>query len=142
MSREGTKIHALVDAIGRPILLRLTEGQTHDGRSATDMFASATVGTTLLADRAFDSDALRDTLNAYGAIANIRPMPNRMNIPKFDQTTYKLRNQVERFFRKLKHFWAVAIRYDKRDDSFLASVQLASLRIWLRTYESVTKTLT
>lgn len=129
-----TKIHALVDAI----LLKVTEGQAHDGRSAADMFTSVTAGTTLLADRAYDSDALRDNLNARGAIANIRPMPNRVNIPQFNPTTYRQRNQVERFFSKLRHFRAVATRYDKRDDNFLASVQLASLRIWLRTYESVT----
>lgn len=139
-SRGGltTKIHALVDAIGRPILLKLTEGQAHDGRSAADMFASVTAQTTLLADRAYDSDALREALAARGACANIRPMPNRVNIPAFNPATYKLRNQVERFFNKLKHFRAVATRYDKRDDNFLASVQLASLRIWLRTYESMT----
>jgi hypothetical protein len=45
---------------------------------------------------------------------------------------------VEWFFNKLKHFRAIATRYDKRDDNFLASIQLASIRIWLRTYESVT----
>lgn len=41
-SRGGltTKIHALVDAIGRPILLKLTEGQAQDERSAADMFAT------------------------------------------------------------------------------------------------------
>ncbi len=39
-SRGGltTKIHALVDAVGRPIRLKLTEGGGHDGRSAADMF--------------------------------------------------------------------------------------------------------
>lgn len=131
-SRGGlaTKIHALVDAIGRPILLKLTEGQAHDGRSAVDMFASVTAGTTLLADRAYDSDALRITLAERGACANIRAMPNRMDVPAFDR---KLRNQVERCFSKLKHFRAAATRHDKRDDNFLASVQLASSRIWLRT---------
>lgn len=45
---------------------------------------------------------------------------------------------VERFFSKLKHFRAVATRYDKRADNYLASVQLASIRIWLRHNESVT----
>ena len=44
---------------------------------------------------------------------------------------------VERFFNKLKHFSAVATRCDKRDNSYLASVKRASLRIWLRSYESV-----
>ena len=139
-SRGGlsTKIHALVDAIGRPILLKLTGGQAHDGRSAANMFATLTAGTTLLADRAYDSDGLREALAARGACAKIRPMPNRVNVPVFNRTTYKLRNRIERFFSKLKHFRAVATRYDKRDDNFLASAQLASLRIWLRTYESVT----
>ena len=139
-SRGGltTKIHALVDAVGRPILLKLTEGQAHDGRSATDMLDSVGAGQTLLADRAYDSDALRDMLAERQAVANIRLMPNRKRLPAFDAELYKRRNHAERFFSKIKHFRAVATRYDKRDDNFLASVQLASLRIWLRTYESVT----
>ncbi len=53
-SRGGltTKIHALVDACGLPIVLKLTEGQAHDGRSAHDMLETLTDGTILLADRA------------------------------------------------------------------------------------------
>ena len=139
-SRGGltTKIHALVDAVGRPIRLKLTEGQAHDGRSAADMYASIGAGQTLLADRAYDSDGLRSTLAERGAIANIRLMPTRKRWPDFDPILYRQRNQVERFFNKLKHFRAVATRFDKRDDNFLASVQIASIRIWLRTYESVT----
>jgi transposase len=139
-SRGGltTKIHALVDAVGRPILLKLTEGQAHDGRSAADMLGSVGAGQTLLADRAYDSDGLRNMLANRQAVANIRLMPNRKRRPDFDEELHKKRNHAERFFCKLKHFRAVATRYDKRDDNFLASVQLASLRIWLRTYESVT----
>lgn len=139
-SRGGltTKIHALVDAAGRPIRLKLTEGQAHDGRSAADMFGSVQAGNILLADRAYDSDGLRGALKARGAWGNIRPMPGRVNIPSFSGWLYRQRNAVERFFNKLKHFRAVATRYDKRDDNYLASVQLASIRIWLRNYESVT----
>ena len=139
-SRGGltTKIHALVDALGRPIRLKLTEGQAHDGRSAADMYGSVGAGQTLLADRAYDSDGLRATLAERGAMANIRLMPNRTRLPAFCPLLYRKKNHIERFFSKIKHFRAVATRYDKRDDNFLASVQLASLRIWLRTYESVT----
>jgi transposase len=139
-SRGGltTKIHALVDASGRPIHLKLTPGQAHDGRSAADMFATVTAGRTLLADRAYDSDALHEALAARGAFANIRLMPNRVKHFPFDAELYKARNVVERFFNKLKHFRAIATRYDKRDDNYLASIQLASIRIWLRSYESVT----
>ncbi len=139
-SRGGltTKIHALVDAMGLPIALKLTAGQAHDGRSAEDMFDTVRAGTIVLADRAYDSNALRERLAKVGAWANIRAMPRRINPPAFSRWLYRQRNAVERFFNKLKHFRAVATRYDKRDDNYLASVKLASLRIWLRFNESVT----
>ncbi len=139
-SRGGltTKIHALVDAMGLPIVLKLTEGQAHDGRSAADMFETLQAGNILLADRAYDSDALRERLAEVGAWGNIRAMPHRLHPPAFSRWLYRQRNAVERFFNKLKHFRAVATRYDKRDDNYLASVKLASLRIWLRFNESTT----
>jgi transposase len=62
-----TKIHALVDAWGMPIALKLTAGQAHDGRSAADMLGSICPGDILLADRAYDSDALRQTLADRGS---------------------------------------------------------------------------
>lgn len=67
-SRGGltTKLHALVDANGLSILLKLTPGQAHHGRSAADMFASLRDGDTLLADRAYDSDALRAEMTERG----------------------------------------------------------------------------
>ena len=138
-SRGGltTKIHALVDANGLPIALKLTAGQAHDGRSASDVLNSVSAGDILLADRAYDSDALRLEMEARGAWANIPPMPNRKRRPAFSAFLYRYRNLVERFFAKLKQFRAIATRYDKRDDNFLASVQLASIRIWLRHNESV-----
>jgi transposase len=139
-SRGGltTKIHALVDACGLPIALKLTEGQAHDGRSAADMLDGLGDGDTLLADRAYDSDALRQTLAERGAWANIKPMPNRKRKPVFSAFLYRYRNLVERFFNKLKHFRAVATRYDKHPENYLANVKLASIRIWIRFNESVT----
>lgn len=133
-SRGGltTKIHALVDANGNPIALKLTEGQAHDGKSAADMLESVGEGQTLLADRAYDSDALRKMLADRGAWANIKPMPGRVNIPSFSPYLYRFRNLVERFFNKLKHFRAVATRYEKHDPNYLALVKLASTRIWMR----------
>jgi transposase len=139
-SRGGltTKIHALVDAEGRPIALKLTEGQAHDGRSSDDMLGALGPGQTLLGDRAYDSDERRDRLAKQGAWANVRPMPNRKNVPAFSSFLYRYRNLVERFFNKIKHFRAVATRYDKDPANYLASVKLAAVRIWLRSYESTT----
>ncbi len=139
-SRGGltTKIHALVDACGLPIVLKLSEGQAHDGRSAADMLETLTEGTILLGDRAYDSNFLRETLAARGAWANVKPMPHRLNPPAFSPFLYRYRNLIERFFNKLKHFRAVATRYDKLPENYLASVKLASIRIWMRFNESVT----
>jgi len=133
-SRGGltTKIHALVDANGLPILLKLTSGQAHDGRSADDMLDGLAQGQILLADRGYDSDALRSRLARQGAWGNIKPMPGRVNVPSFSPYLYRFRNLVERFFNKLKHFRALATRYEKRDANYLALVKLAAIRIWFR----------
>ena len=138
-SRGGltTKIHALVDANGLPVALKLSEGQAHDGRSAADMLGGLSDGQILLADRAYDSNALRRTLSEQGAWANINPLSRRSDKPAFSPFLYRYRNLVERFFNKLKHFRAVATRYEKHAANYLCLVKLAAARIWMRVYESV-----
>ena len=133
-SRGGltTKVHALVDANGLPITLKLTEGQAHDGRSTADMLDTGGEGDVLLADRAYDSDGLRQMLAKRGAWANVRPMPNRKNVPAFSRFLYRYRNLVERFFSKLKHFRAIATRYEKHAENYLALIKLASAKFWMR----------
>ena len=139
-SRGGltTKIHALVDRKGRPIALKLTPGQAHDGKSAADMLASLKKGQTLLADAAYDSDALREDLRQRGVKGEIKPMPGRVVALRLNKRAYKKRNAVERFFNKMKHYRAVATRYEKHANNFLALVKLAAVQIWIRSYESVT----
>ena len=138
-SRGGltTKIHALVDANGLPVALKLSEGQAHDGRSAADMLAGLSAGQILLGDRAYDSNALRQTVSEQGAWANIKPLSRRSDKQAFSPFLYRYRNLVERFFNKLKHFRAVATRYEKHAANYLGLVKLAAARIWMRVYESV-----
>jgi transposase len=133
-SRGGltTKIHALVDANGLPVALKLTEGQAHDGRSGADMVEHLAEGQILLADAGYDSDKLRQDLRDKGAWANIKPTSNRKTAPAFSAFLYRYRNLVERFFNKIKHFRAVATRYEKYAENYLALVKLASARIWMR----------
>jgi transposase len=133
-SRGGltTKIHAVVDANGNPIALKLSEGQAHDGRSAADMLDTIGDGQILLADRAYDNDALRAAMAARGAWANIKPLSRRVNKPVFSPWLYRYRNLVERFFSKLKHSRAIATRFEKHDANYLALVKLAAARIWMR----------
>jgi transposase len=89
-------------------------------------------GDVLLADRAYDSDALRLEMAARGAWANVKPMPNRKHRPAFSAFLYRYRNLVERFFSKLKHFRAIATRFEKHSENYLALVKLASAKIWMR----------
>jgi transposase len=136
-SRGGltTKIHAVVDAQGLPIRLSLTAGQSHDGQAADDLLDHVGAGTIVLADKAYDADRIRASLREKGG-ANIPPKANRRSKPYFSTWLYRQRNLVERFFSKLKHFRRVATRYDKLAENFLAMVQLASMWLWLRAYES------
>ena len=59
-------------------------------------------------------------------------MPNRVNVPSFSPYLYRFRNLVECFFNKLKHFRAVATRYEKHHANSLALVKLAAIRIGSR----------
>ncbi len=111
-SRGGltTKIHALVDACGLPVKLILSEGQAWDGHTAHHLLCDVEPGSMVLADRAYDADAIRQRIADKGAWANIPPMPQRRFKPVFSKYLYRARNLVERFCNKLKHFRAVATR--------------------------------
>jgi transposase len=136
-SRGGlsSKIHALVDAEGRPIRIALTPGQAHDTTAAEELLADLKPGTTLLADKAYDSNAIREQAQDQGVWANIPPKSNRKGSFVFSAWLYRYRNLVERFFNKLKQFRGIATRYDKDPENFLAAIKLASARIWIRSYE-------
>jgi len=131
-----TKIHALVDALGNPVELMLTPGQAHDLACAEPLIENADPDA-LIGDKAYDSDPFVDTLTRRAITPVIPPKANRKTQRACDFTLYCERNLVERFFNKLKHFRAVATRYDKSAENFLASIQLASARIWMRFNESM-----
>jgi transposase len=84
-----------------------------------------------LADKAYDADALIETLNERGIIPVIPNNASRSIKRKTDFALYRERNLVERFFCKLKGFRAIATRYDKLANTFLAAVQLVSALICL-----------
>lgn len=116
--------------------LSLSPGQAHDGLGVEGLVGFLRPGTTLLADKAYDSDAVRALAEAAGTWPNIPPRRNRTGSFAFCRWLYRQRNLVERFLTKLKQFRGIATRYDKRPENFLAAIKLASVRIWLRSYES------
>jgi len=131
-SRGGltTKIHTLVDALGNPVELMLTPGQAHDLACAEPLIANSDPDA-LIADKAYDADSLIDTLTERGIAPVIPPKANRKTKRECDFALYCERNLVERFFNRLKHFRAIATRYDKLARNFLAGVQLAAAMILL-----------
>ena len=90
----------------------------------------------LLADRGYDADWIRELAMKKGAWANIPPKSNRSDPICFSPYLYRARNRVERFFNRIKQCRRVATRYDKLAANYLAFVQLASIRLWLRANES------
>jgi transposase len=130
------KIHVVVDTNGLPVSLALTTGEGHDNRLVPKLLSRLKSGTMLLADRGFDGGWIRALVSQYGAWANIPPKRNRKDTLCFSPYLYRARNLVERFFNKIKHCRRVATRYDKLAANYLAFIQLASIRLWLRVNES------
>ena len=126
-----------------PLRLGLTAGQAHDAPAALTLLDRLEPRTIVLGDKAYDGNAIRDLIEAQGAVPNIPAKSNRRWRPCFSKTLYRERNKVERLLTfgrlrlsKLKQFRRIATRYEKLAENFLAMVKLASMRLWLRAYES------
>ena len=86
----------------------------------------------LLANAAYDSDALHQAVEDQGGWACTRPMPTRKRAPAFSPFLHRYHNGIKCFFAKLKQFRTVATRYEKHDDNDLTLVELVASRIWMR----------
>lgn len=126
-----TKIHAVVDALGNPLAVRLTGGQVHDIKEAEALVAEVEPQA-LLADKGYDSDAFIECLELR-AITPVIPAKSSRKIKRHcDFVLYCERNLVERFFNIIKHFRGIATRYEKTARNFLAGVHLACALAWLK----------
>jgi transposase len=121
----------LADALGRPLRFVITAGQTGDITQAPALLEGQ-VGDALLADKAYDSTALRERIADIGAQVVIPSNRSRKTIIPHDAVAYRLRNRIERCFNRLKHFRRFATRYDRRTIHFKGFVHLAAATIWLQ----------
>jgi transposase len=126
----STKIHALVDALGNPLRFILTPGQVNDITQAEELIAELPADH-ILADKGYDSKALRETIVNQGAVPVIPPRITSTQVP-CDFALYCERNLVERFFLKIKHFSRIATRYDQTPRAFLSILCLVSAFIWTK----------
>jgi transposase len=109
----------------------LLPGQRHDSVGVEPLITGIDFEA-LIADKAFDNNALRAILNERGALAVIPAKAGRTTPIPHDAEMYKWRHLVENFFQRLKEFRRIATRYDKTDASFAAAIYLVGALLALR----------
>ena len=120
------------DAQCRPVAFLLTGGQVADCTAADVLLDSITEAELVHADKGYDSNAVRQKIEAKGAAPNIPPKRNRRWKNCFSPVLYRDRNAIERMFGRLKDFRRVATRYDKLAETFHATVCIAAIiSYWL-----------
>jgi putative transposase len=127
----STKIHILVDALGNPVEFILTGGQEADVTQAEPLMRGHEANA-VIADKAYDSNAIVDAAKRQGAEAVIPSKKNRKVPREYDKHLSKERKKVEWFINLLKQYRRVATRYEKTARNFLGFVHVASIMILLR----------
>ena len=131
----NTKIHAVTASDTQIAGFLLSGGNVPDaqaGRLLLETLGKQQTTVDLLMDKAYQDDITRFT--AWGLKFNpvVPPKCNRIAPWEYDQQLYKRRNEVERFFRRLKAYRCIGTRYDKLDLMFTAFIWLACICILLR----------
>ena len=122
-----SKIHGVVDGEGKAIRFIVTDGRVHDSTQAIPLMKNIIKkGIHVLGDKAYDSAKILAYIAYKHGIACIPPRKNKIYPQKYNKKAYKNRNQIERFFNRIKNFRRVATRYDKLPSSFLSFVYIAS----------------
>ena len=120
-----TKILALTDALGNLVRFELLPGHRFDTVGIPPLIDGVDFGA-LIADKAFDPNAIIADLDARGAKVVISQHPRRSTPLAIDLEMYKWRHLIENFFCKLKEFKRIAMRADKTDQSFAAMIHLTA----------------
>ena len=127
----GTKLHAVVDALGLPVRFAIGPGQQNDMAAACGLVQGLSAGQ-VIADRAYDAHQLHDVILDQGGKPVIPPRRHRRYQHAYDKIAYRNRWGIEGFFAKLKQWRRIATRYDKLAATFLGFVNLASIMLWLK----------
>jgi len=127
-----TKIHMAVEAFGLPIDFEITGGEVHDCKVAPEFFAKLPDSDHMIADKGYDSEDLRALIRAKLSVPVIpRKSNSKTGNDDIDWGLYKYRHLVENVFARLKHFRAIATRYDKLKRNYSSMVAMACGFIWL-----------
>lgn len=121
----------MVDGLGRPLDFVLTGGQAHDAPVLPQLLNHQTPPLAVCADKAYDSQHVRQAIKDDGAVPIIPCRANATNQITYNKRLYRERNLVERFFCRMKDLRRLSQRFDKLARNYLAAVHLFSIRLWL-----------
>ena len=122
----NSKLHAVCDGQGRPIVLLPSEGQMNDHKGAALLLPALPPARELLGDRGYDSNRFRLALANRGIAACIPSTRSRKVPLPYDKLLYRQRHRIENAFGRLKDWRHIATRYDRCSHTF--SRQSASQR--------------
>ena len=130
-SRGGTttKIHALTDGLGRCIKFTLTPGQVHDN-TQLEILLKGEKCENILADKAYDSNSIRNYIESMGSVPVIPGKKNRIEKINYDKHIYKERHLVENFFQFIKRFRRIGTRYEKHAQNFIGMLTISCVLQW------------
>ncbi|MFO1256878.1 MAG: IS5 family transposase [Gammaproteobacteria bacterium] len=127
-----TKIHMAVDAYGFPIEFDLTGGEVHDCKAAPELIEKLPAADYTIADKGYDSKQVRELIRKKASIPVIpRKKNSKTGNADIDWSLYKYRHLVENIFARLKHFRAIATRYDKLKRNYASMLAIACSYLWL-----------
>ena len=127
----NTKLTALVDSYGRAVSLSLLPGQCSEIAAAQPHLCKLR-GRTLVGDKGFDADSLRERVRQLGGNTCIPRRKNRTERRPFRRRLYHRRHRIENFFCRIKRYRRLSTRYEKLAVTFFAFVQLAAILDWLK----------
>jgi transposase len=126
----NSKLHAVCNGWGRPLIMLLTKGQMSDYKGAAlmiDVFSKAHV---LLGDKGNDADWFRHALIERGITPCIPSKTNRKVAIPHDHILYRQRHRVENTFGKIKNWRRIHIRYDRCAQTFMSAICVAATVIF------------
>ena len=128
----NSKLHAVCDGSGRPLVMLLSEGQMSDYKGAALMIEAFPKARTLLGDKGYDADWFRQALTERGIAPCIPPKANRKVQIDYDKALYKQRHKIENMFGRLKDWRRIHTRYDRCAHTFMSAISIAATVIfWL-----------
>lgn len=128
----NSKLHAVCDGRGRPLIMLLTEGQMSDFKGAALMLDALPKTKVLLADQGYDADWFRNALADRGIAACIPSKKSRKVPIPHDRKLYRQRHRIENMFGKLKDWRRIHTRYDRCAHTFFSAICIAAIVIfWL-----------